>query len=104
MTLPETGYWFNSSARNRIDGDTVSPNALAVLRFTAISKFDGQLDRQIGWLCAMENTAYIGRRAAMYVRLVGPVGKQTAVSSPEACRASEKSETCRASSIKLIVQ
>jgi hypothetical protein len=34
-------YSITSSARNNIDGGTVSPRALAVLTFTAISNFTG---------------------------------------------------------------
>jgi hypothetical protein len=43
-----------SSARERIDGGTVGPSALAVLRLTTSSKM-GLLDQQIGGLGALED-------------------------------------------------
>src|SRR5262249_4335666 len=39
--LPPSDHWITSSAVSRIDCGTVSPRALAVLRFTTISNFVG---------------------------------------------------------------
>jgi len=39
--LAATAHSITSSARNKIDGGTVRPSALAVLAFTAISNFTG---------------------------------------------------------------
>jgi hypothetical protein len=55
-----------SSARTRIDGGTVRPSALAVLRFTTSSNFGRLLDGQIGRLGALKNPTDIDPNLAKH--------------------------------------
>jgi hypothetical protein len=72
-----TAYSSTSSARNRIEGGTVRPSALAVWRVDSHLHFVRKLNGKVRRLCAAQNAIDVRRRTAKYILGIFSIGNQT---------------------------